>query len=704
MAFKVIAENDKGLAQDPALDGLVFHRQMWDNAKDLYNGVAAGRGEARILSWNEDGEIEVGTAGGSGQLLKSATQKDQKVANEIVEFAAEKLEEFSYRFVQLDNEPIKFEEEAILTNVARFTPVDLFNNNGRDLKPLRGGRNTGKKIQIDPAKDKAFGSLPFSYVLSETNIKLRPLDNNSFYIDLDEPGVAYHITPSSIEREKITEHNRIALYRLEGDQIKTYLLHFKEPKFRASKGGGATNRPDPVSEVDYYWSGYPLVGRAIGLEPERFIGSTFSSDQTRQLAQQGYYLVNVPAEKPFAKTEQGMESDVYYYRKFKSPTSAKRNKPKDGLPAPPRNRAFFKQPENFESPAFFQLSQDGDKKDEEFLGVVLQHGNATERKNAGSVMGKALSKNAGFKQEYNAFKDVNPRSKAVSSVSATDFSRFMLQKANNDVQTDWEAHKEKNWTDVDINRANRPATWADLRTEQEWCHLFGHGDGGQEVLGNFVAGSKHCNTEQLAIELGQRRFHGFTAPNGAESKGQLRARITAHLFRNIQLKKDFSRRQIEQTKKFSGTKGLIQEDWYEGEDGDQKLRQNFGDLVMDSTLDITNKHKLLDLYCVVYPLARYIRYRVFHDRNPGTGSPVKIFDHTFDAQSEAFDYHEFRILETTVARIISRLVHGEDELHYKLGILVGQLRKRGIDPGMDEGQIGAIIARPAKAVTIPDFS
>jgi hypothetical protein len=43
-----------------------------------------------------------------------------------------------------------------------------------------------------------------------------------------------------------------------------------------------------------------------------------------------------------------------------------------------------------------------------------------------------------------------------------------------------------------------------LRTAQEWCHLQGHGDGGTETLENFVSGSKHANSEQLAIESGQR--------------------------------------------------------------------------------------------------------------------------------------------------------------------------------------------------------
>jgi hypothetical protein len=35
--------------------------------------------------------------------------------------------------------------------------------------------------------------------------------------------------------------------------------------------------------------------------------------------------------------------------------------------------------------------------------------------------------------------------------------------------------------------------------------MYGHGDGGAEVLSNFVSGSDHCNTEQLAIETGERK-------------------------------------------------------------------------------------------------------------------------------------------------------------------------------------------------------
>lgn len=48
-------------------------------------------------------------------------------------------------------------------------------------------------------------------------------------------------------------------------------------------------------------------------------------------------------------------------------------------------------------------------------------------------------------------------------------------------------------------------------------------------------------------------------------------------------------------------------------------------------------------------IARWIRYKIYH-------RDVKIFDHVFDGQSEGFDYHEYKILEATVRRVIAHAV------------------------------------------------
>jgi hypothetical protein len=48
-------------------------------------------------------------------------------------------------------------------------------------------------------------------------------------------------------------------------------------------------------------------------------------------------------------------------------------------------------------------------------------------------------------------------------------------------------------------------------------------------------------------------------------------------------------------------------------------------------------------------IARWIRYKIYH-------RDAKIFDHVFDGQSEGFDYHEYKILEATVRRVIAHAV------------------------------------------------
>src|SRR5262249_32751806 len=69
-----------------------------------------------------------------------------------------------------------------------------------------------------------------------------------------------------------------------------------------------------------------------------------------------------------------------------------------------------------------------------------------------------------------------------------------------------------------------------LATDQEWCHLKGQGDGGDERIGNFVSGSKHCSTEQLAIELSQRKI------TQTDEKAEYYLKSTAYLIPDESMK------------------------------------------------------------------------------------------------------------------------------------------------------------------------
>ncbi len=78
------------------------------------------------------------------------------------------------------------------------------------------------------------------------------------------------------------------------------------------------------------------------------------------------------------------------------------------------------------------------------------------RKDAGGVMGKAIN--------------------GTGSLSASDYVR----------------HVNSEWSKTVFAISNPD--------DYEWCHLWGHGLGGDETPENLVAGTHACNTEQLEIE------------------------------------------------------------------------------------------------------------------------------------------------------------------------------------------------------------
>ena len=153
-----------------------------------------------------------------------------------------------------------------------------------------------------------------------------------------------------------------------------------------------------------------------------------------------------------------------------------------------------------------------------------------------------------------------------------------------------------------------------IATDQEWCHLRGHGDGGEERVGNFVAGSNHCNTEQLAIESAQRAI----TQSG---------RATYALFTTAYLLPDRSM-------------ALVSGRAYLGTDG-AYLQKAYGDKPPNNpkvTTDWNNTARNA-------PVAAYIRYRVY--RVDGQ-QRHKVFEHLFEGQSEFFDKNQYNILQFAV--------------------------------------------------------
>lgn len=306
-------------------------------------------------------------------------------------------------------------------------------------------------------------------------------------------------------------------YYEDKDELKSFL---SSVSIAEGSGGlsGYAMRADKVSEVDYRWSITAnsdedkhlakLLSYIMGLERDKFDDEnriTISDGKT-----DGFFPTNWPSDVT------GRKSLFHYYKKFLS--TDRRNQP--AQPAPPRishsdaNSYSYK----YDGKQDFKLNNTSYriwKKGTDFTGEELKKADQ-ERQDAGSVMAAALN-------QFQFYLDLvsKPDTKATNAkLPATAFAKYVV------VNDDMAKMQWVNDTEVkDKNTINQGS----VNTDQEWCHLFGHGDGGSEELGNFVSGSKHCNTEQLAIETGQRRI----SQNEKINKDvELKARITAYLMPN----------------------------------------------------------------------------------------------------------------------------------------------------------------------------
>lgn len=193
---------------------------------------------------------------------------------------------------------------------------------------------------------------------------------------------------------------------------------------------------------------------------------------------------------------------------------------------------------------------------------------------------------------------------------------------------------------------------------QEWCHLRGHGDSGPEYPGNFVSGSYHCNTEQLAVETGQR------VVTQQKRAGTFLLHTTAYLLRDAV---DYSSKVLkERTSEILTGNYLLSQGAYqdmlksntarktrERDDGQpsKKTKANQKD---DGDMDVESSSLQQG---DVAPLAACIRYKVtsWKEVEKGTGkrlrtteSLTKFFDFIFEGQGEFIDANQFTIISQAV--------------------------------------------------------
>lgn len=413
---------------------------------------------------------------------------------------------------------------------------------------------------------------------------------------------------------------------------------------RGSSGGGGAMRADRVTEVDYRWTGPSKLGTAIGMRAAQMVAPTDAL----------YMQSPIIGARAAVKTAVSgtMASGIVYWRKFIDPVPtppSKKNLPLTTLPLTPvsysktddlmcyRVSAFTKKKKGSWQLSIFGIAKPA--------GEALKHGNDNERVDAGTVMEEAFIK-MGL--------DLNG--------SATQFAIDRIAPARDAVASAQWAILSNPLVARNGQAAGLAAAKLTIRTSQEWCHLYGHGDGGNESVENFLSGSKHCNTEQLAIELAQRygsqpglsaKITGYIFPNTPTWKLTLLQSDRAFLFL---LNPDLFKPMADDNDLIAAGKTFFGQDPAQFDTMLPTLggTPEVPTLAVYSALDQAAQAKvhtrlqerLHDSIAVAWPLASVIRYKIYF-------ANTKIFDHFFWAQKESFDLNEFNILYWTIRRVIA---------------------------------------------------
>ena len=509
-------------------------------------------------------------------------------------------------------------------------------------------------------------------------------------------------------------------YYEETDVLKGFLSSVNIGEGR-SRGGGYAMRADQVSgDYKYGWAinlkdddenviVAELLGYKMGLNSLKNLGNTGFVEPLSGLKTTNWPFDKEKKEKDrdefrFKTEIRGMESLFRYYKSLEK-IKPIRNKP-DNPTEPRLAQTTPKYADGFKlDNVSYRKWKKGDQLQGEEFDKAISSG-IGERLNAGSVMADALS---GFQSYENMIKK-SDKKVTYSRLPATEFAKYVV---NNDGQAknQWVKDNKQPGEEKAEGKGKENVETVDIITDQEWCHLFGHGDGGTEELGNFVSGSKHCNTEQLAIETGLRRVT-LNKDILEAIKKELKAKITAYLMPNdgTYVEKEISDEKLDELLfKKTGIKNGVKEDLknsffnqVNGSDDDDdddddnddaenskgsstsesrnwelkklsevnKSFKNLQDKIKaekkiqnESTTEalLQFRKNLEENFFLYYPLARWMRYKIYY-------KDTKIFDHIYDAQSQSFDFNECQILDYTVERAIYKgMQKVNDNLKIKIG-------------------------------------
>ncbi len=277
-------------------------------------------------------------------------------------------------------------------------------------------------------------------------------------------------------------------------------------------------------------------------------------------------------------------------------------------------------------------------KDKATRGKIINKGNVLYR-----AEGSRLDAGTAMKPIHPLIEPPMSHKLSASKIPATAFANGAMRQSKSQ-QQDWGLMKVASCNCLPIS--------------QEWCHLRGHGDGGNEYPGNFVSGSIHCNTEQLAIETGQRLV------TQQMQKKSFYLYTTAYLLKDAVNYK--SRTDTERKSEILSGNYLQNSKTYKDmlemhtADRSTELTTSDGPVPKRARVD-TGVQKKSPEQGDVAPVAAYIRYKVMKSEGPKTaGSGAKRlkdkvddkrkkhFDFIFEGQSEFIDNHQFNLISQAV--------------------------------------------------------
>lgn len=239
-------------------------------------------------------------------------------------------------------------------------------------------------------------------------------------------------------------------------------------------------------------------------------------------------------------------------------------------------------------------------------------------KNKGAFLrrNRSLRQDAG--QVMSALRSFSTEFIGSGSLSAAEVTRAILRRRTSADSKPQDSRAGADW------RLLKLAEIADgPTTDQEWCHLHGHGDGGDERVGNFVAGSFHCNTEQLAIESAQR-------PTTQQAE-RFVLKSTAYLLSDDSMRTDAS-----------GRSYISADPLYLG-----RAYPDSRPILVRGQTPPTPDEEIKGLQRNA-PVAAFIRYKVIDSQ-----ARQKVFDYVFEGQSEFFDRNQYNILGAIVRLLLA---------------------------------------------------